>query len=50
MLIIIDGLDECSGSEVQRRILSEFSDAMLQNIPQRVLVASRSEVHLLAAF
>lgn len=25
MLIIIDGLDECSRSDVQRRILSEFS-------------------------
>ena len=53
MLIIIDGLDECSGFEVQRRILSEFSYAiksMQHDIPQRLLIASRSEVHLLAAF
>ncbi|KAF9066301.1 hypothetical protein BDP27DRAFT_1297491 [Rhodocollybia butyracea] len=43
-ILIIDGLDECSGSENQRRILCILAGAMQKyNLPLRILVASRPE-------
>ncbi|KAF8814332.1 hypothetical protein BYT27DRAFT_6336716 [Phlegmacium glaucopus] len=52
-LFIIDGLDECRDADAQCRILRVFSAAMKSmqhHLPHKLLIASRSEIHLLAGF
>jgi hypothetical protein len=51
-VIIIDGLDECEGRDVQREILCSIGNALNQSppIPLRILVASRPEPHILEVF
>ncbi|KAF8157128.1 hypothetical protein B0H34DRAFT_488122 [Crassisporium funariophilum] len=52
-LIIIDGLDECHNRDVQRAIVRIFAAAlnsMQHNLPHKLLIASRPEVHIMAAF
>ncbi|KAJ7841139.1 hypothetical protein B0H13DRAFT_2676835 [Mycena leptocephala] len=50
-LIILDGLDECEGHEIQKHILTLFIEAILQgNIPVRLLIGSRPEYHLREVF
>ncbi|KAJ7910302.1 hypothetical protein B0H13DRAFT_1615852, partial [Mycena leptocephala] len=47
-VIIIDGLDECEGRDVQQEILRSIGNALDQSppIPLRILVASRPEPHI----
>ncbi|PPQ80040.1 hypothetical protein CVT25_001401, partial [Psilocybe cyanescens] len=52
-LIIIDGLDECQGTDVQNTILNTISNALQQRrpaLPFRILIASRPEYHLTTSF
>ncbi|KAF8164874.1 hypothetical protein B0H34DRAFT_215733 [Crassisporium funariophilum] len=52
-LILIDGLDEACDSKVQRTIVRIFSSAlkfMQHNLPQKVIIASRPEIHIQSAF
>ncbi|TFK31883.1 hypothetical protein BDQ12DRAFT_744814 [Crucibulum laeve] len=50
-LIIIDGLDECAGSDIQKSILSEISNALtVFNIPLCFLISSRPEQAIRQAF
>ncbi|KAF9071957.1 hypothetical protein BDP27DRAFT_446419 [Rhodocollybia butyracea] len=50
-IIIIDGLDECSNSPDQRRILSILGDAMRRHpLPFRILIASRPEPRIKDSF
>ncbi|PPQ87780.1 LOW QUALITY PROTEIN: hypothetical protein CVT25_008824 [Psilocybe cyanescens] len=52
-LIIIDGLDECNGADVQNTILNTISNALQQHrsaLPFRFLIASRPEYHLTTSF
>ncbi|KAF7349087.1 putative nwd2 protein [Mycena venus] len=44
--VIIDGLDECEGHDVQQEILRLIGDAAHQKIPLRFIVASRPEAHI----
>jgi len=46
-LIVIDGLDECTGKDVQSDIVRVIGDAMKDvRLPLRFLVASRPEPHI----
>src|SRR5208282_2370120 len=50
-LIIIDGLDECHDSQVQRHILHALSGALQQAfVPLMFLICSRAEPHLTLEF
>ncbi|PPQ86054.1 hypothetical protein CVT25_002235 [Psilocybe cyanescens] len=52
-LIIIDGLDECNGADVQNTILNTISNALHHHpldFPFRLLIASRPEYHLITSF
>ncbi|PPQ88809.1 hypothetical protein CVT25_010460, partial [Psilocybe cyanescens] len=52
-LIIIDGLDECNGADIQNTILNTISNALQRHrsaLPFRFLVASRPEYHLTTSF
>ena len=50
-LVIIDGLDECSDSKVQRNILEVLGSARRQHrLPLTFLFASRPEQHISLAF
>ncbi|TFK33349.1 hypothetical protein BDQ12DRAFT_768713 [Crucibulum laeve] len=50
-LIIIDGLDECAGPDIQKSILSDISDALtVFNIPVCFLISSRPEQAIRHAF
>ncbi|PPQ87781.1 hypothetical protein CVT25_008825 [Psilocybe cyanescens] len=52
-LIIIDGLDECNGAEIQNTILNTISSALQQHrsaLPFKLLIASRPEYHLTTSF
>ncbi|KAF9069340.1 hypothetical protein BDP27DRAFT_1197821, partial [Rhodocollybia butyracea] len=50
-IIIIDGLDECSNSRDQQRILSIFRDAMHKYpLPFQILIASRPEPRIKEKF
>ncbi|PPQ89751.1 hypothetical protein CVT25_014195 [Psilocybe cyanescens] len=52
-LIIIDGLDECKGADVQNTILNIISNALQQHrsaLPFSLLISSRPEYHLTASF
>ena len=47
-LIIIDGLDECHGRQVQQHILHAVSSAL--SVPLKFLICSRAEPHLTLGF
>jgi hypothetical protein len=50
-LVIIDGLDECSGPKVQRNIVEVIANAQRQHrLPLIFLFASRPEQHISLAF
>ncbi|KAF9077458.1 hypothetical protein BDP27DRAFT_1186116, partial [Rhodocollybia butyracea] len=50
-VLVIDGLDECSDSGNQQRILSIIGDAMQKyNLPLRILIASRPERSIKESF
>ncbi|PPQ89427.1 hypothetical protein CVT25_002441 [Psilocybe cyanescens] len=52
-LIIIDGLDECNGADVQNTILHTISKALQRHhlaLPFRFLLVSRLEYHLTTSF
>ncbi|KAJ7133650.1 hypothetical protein C8R43DRAFT_1022684 [Mycena crocata] len=44
--IIIDGLDECDGENVQQEILRSIGRALQSQAPLRFLIASRPEPHI----
>ncbi|KAJ7215390.1 hypothetical protein GGX14DRAFT_442873 [Mycena pura] len=44
--IIIDGLDECEGHEVQQEIIRLIGDTSHQKITLRFIIASRPEAHI----
>ena len=49
--IIIDGLDECHDSQIQRKILSLIGEAIsISRVPLRFLIASRPELWIREAF
>ncbi|KDR79883.1 hypothetical protein GALMADRAFT_241992 [Galerina marginata CBS 339.88] len=49
--VIIDGLDECQGFEIQRQILTLIAKTLAEaNIPLRFIITSRPEAHLNEAF
>ncbi|KAJ7734968.1 hypothetical protein B0H14DRAFT_2408663 [Mycena olivaceomarginata] len=51
LAIVIDGLDECEGHEVQRKILRSLESAVHQiPFPLRILIASRPEPHIREIF
>ncbi|TFK31880.1 hypothetical protein BDQ12DRAFT_567534, partial [Crucibulum laeve] len=50
-LIIINGLDECAGPDIQKSILSEISDVLtVFNIPLCFLISSQPEQAIRQAF
>ncbi|KAJ6609939.1 hypothetical protein B0H10DRAFT_1746284, partial [Mycena sp. CBHHK59/15] len=50
-IIIIDGLDECEGENVQQKLLRLISDAVRKNPRRlRILIASRPEPHIREVF
>ncbi|KAJ7191827.1 hypothetical protein B0H12DRAFT_1304935 [Mycena haematopus] len=50
-IIIIDGLDECEGEEVQEEILRCFANCVLENpLPFYLLIASRPEAYITETF
>ncbi|KAJ6544308.1 hypothetical protein B0H19DRAFT_299265 [Mycena capillaripes] len=49
-VVVIDGLDECSGHGVQSEIIKLISAVILERLPLRILIASRPEVHIQHAF
>ncbi|KAF7330605.1 NACHT domain-containing protein [Mycena sanguinolenta] len=51
LVIVIDGLDECEGKEIQREILRSIGTAVRQGpLPLRFFVASRPEPHIREVF
>ena len=47
MIVIIDGVDECEGSQVQRDILTLIGNTLtMHQLPLRFFVASRPEPHI----
>ncbi|KAF7336334.1 putative nwd2 protein [Mycena venus] len=47
VIIIIDGLDECDGENIQQEILNSIGNAISgERLPLRFLIASRPELHL----
>ncbi|KAF7331128.1 putative nwd2 protein [Mycena sanguinolenta] len=50
VIILIDGLDECEGHEVQEEILRAIQHSSKHPIPLRFIVASRPEVHICEVF
>ncbi|KIK60085.1 hypothetical protein GYMLUDRAFT_110249, partial [Collybiopsis luxurians FD-317 M1] len=50
-VLIIDGLDECAGSDHQQRIISILASAMQKHaLPLRILIASRPEPRIKESF
>ncbi|KAJ7883120.1 hypothetical protein B0H13DRAFT_1537646, partial [Mycena leptocephala] len=50
-LVIIDGLDECNGKQMQSRIVTKIFRMLLENnLPIRFLICSRPEPHIREAF
>ncbi|KAF9059732.1 hypothetical protein BDP27DRAFT_1191729, partial [Rhodocollybia butyracea] len=50
-IVIINGLDECSNSHDQQRILSLLRDTMYKHpLPFRILITSRPEPHIKESF
>ncbi|KAF7325366.1 putative nwd2 protein [Mycena sanguinolenta] len=50
VIILIDGLDECEGHEVQEEILRAIQNYSKHLIPVRFIVASRPEAHICEVF
>ncbi|KAF7334870.1 putative nwd2 protein [Mycena sanguinolenta] len=50
IIILIDGLDECEGHEVQEEILYAIHHSSKHPIPLRFIVASRPEAHIREVF
>ncbi|KAF7377486.1 NACHT domain-containing protein [Mycena sanguinolenta] len=51
LVIVIDGLDECDGKEIQREILRSIGTAVREKpLPLRFFVASRPEPHISESF
>ncbi|KIL59881.1 hypothetical protein M378DRAFT_966347 [Amanita muscaria Koide BX008] len=51
LVVIIDGIDECSDEKLQRRILGIIGDAASNvHVPLRFLISSRLEAHIKSAF
>ncbi|KAF7377491.1 AAA-16 domain-containing protein [Mycena sanguinolenta] len=51
LVIVIDGLDECEGKEIQREILRSIGTAVRQGaLPLRFFIASRPEPHIREVF
>ncbi|KAJ6551956.1 hypothetical protein B0H19DRAFT_900108, partial [Mycena capillaripes] len=50
LVIVVDGLDECEGSNVQQEILSSIATAFQQSLPLRLFITSRPEPHIRKAF
>ncbi|KAF7372920.1 NACHT domain-containing protein [Mycena sanguinolenta] len=50
IIILIDGLDECEGHEVQEEILRAIHHSCRDLIPLRFMVASRPEAHIREVF
>ncbi|KAJ7194571.1 hypothetical protein GGX14DRAFT_678714, partial [Mycena pura] len=50
-VVVIDGLDECDGNEVQKELLRSIGDGFHRQVtPLRILVASRPEPHIRETF
>jgi hypothetical protein len=49
-IIVIDGLDECEGLDVQEEILRSFANPILSPLPVYLLIASRPEAHIWETF
>ncbi|KAJ7214123.1 hypothetical protein C8J57DRAFT_288190 [Mycena rebaudengoi] len=49
-IIIIDGLDECDGHNVQQEILRLIRESTQQRTPLRFIIASRPEAHIHEVF
>ncbi|KAJ7927552.1 hypothetical protein B0H13DRAFT_1037254 [Mycena leptocephala] len=50
IIIIIDGLDECEGEQIQQALLCTIGDATHEDIPLRFLITSRPEAHIQETF
>ncbi|KAJ6491050.1 hypothetical protein C8R45DRAFT_825970 [Mycena sanguinolenta] len=51
LVLLVDGLDECEGHDIQRAILCLFGSTVKDHcLPIRILVASRPEPHIREAF
>ncbi|KAJ7508047.1 hypothetical protein B0H11DRAFT_1848433 [Mycena galericulata] len=51
LVIVIDGLDECEGQDVQQEILRSIGNAIQKpHLPLRLLIASRPEPHISKMF
>ncbi|KAJ7911970.1 hypothetical protein B0H13DRAFT_1614064 [Mycena leptocephala] len=48
--IVIDGLDECEGQQVQQNILHLIRNSTQQQMPLRFIIASRPEAHIREVF
>jgi hypothetical protein len=46
LVIVIDGLDECEGTNVQQEILRSIGNAVQQSLPLHFFIASRPEPHI----
>ncbi|KAJ7493110.1 hypothetical protein B0H11DRAFT_2007266 [Mycena galericulata] len=50
LVIVIDGLDECEGRNVQQDILRSIGNAFQQPVSLRLFISSRPEPHIREAF
>ncbi|KAJ7693966.1 hypothetical protein B0H17DRAFT_932341, partial [Mycena rosella] len=48
--LVIDGLDECTGEDIQQEVLRSIGSVFSQEHPPLLLVASRPESHLRETF
>ncbi|KAJ7827287.1 hypothetical protein B0H13DRAFT_1468728, partial [Mycena leptocephala] len=50
VIVVIDGLDECSDHRVQSEIIDLMSSVTLRRLPLRILTASRPKAHIQNTF
>jgi Cdc6-like AAA superfamily ATPase len=50
IIIIIDGLDECEGEQIQQALLCTVGDATHEDIPLRFLITSQPNAHIQETF
>ncbi|KAJ7834481.1 hypothetical protein B0H14DRAFT_2363824 [Mycena olivaceomarginata] len=50
IIIIIDGLNECEGEQIQQALLCTIGDATHEDIPLRFLITSRPEANIQETF
>ncbi|KAJ6560119.1 hypothetical protein B0H19DRAFT_902444, partial [Mycena capillaripes] len=50
MVVVIDGLDECEGKDIQQEILRSIDIAIQKGLPLRFFIASRPEPHISGIF